>query len=140
MPFYNLRSTSFTACAALQRYVVLSEAIYPQYMTWNRTTWKPEPTPKSQLVPWYLLSLLVILISTNYSFVILRELVSFTKDPDISVKEAIILGFYTSVIILSLGAIFTVANKEICFIFQNLQSINKLTYDDGKKSISIISF
>lgn len=118
---------------ALQRFTIFSESLYPQYLTWDRVTWKSKPTPRKKLVPWYLFSLLNLTVSFNFLYVAFREVIAHDKDPDINITEAIILIFY---ICSNLTATMSIINyvfraKEICFVMNNLQKLKLLVEDDG---------
>lgn len=126
---------SYGPFAALKRQVILAKHLYPQYITWNQSNWKPEPTPKSKLIPWYLLTFLVTIITLNLLYTGVREITAHTKDPDIGLIEAIVLVFFISANVISTAAFYIYISKvdEICFVLSNMQVLKKIATRQGEK-------
>lgn len=116
--------TSLTPYNALKRYVTLSETLYPQYITWNRTNWTTRPTGRFiRLVPWYLMSTLLTISATSFIGIIIRQLLIYNKDPDFSAARVLLLLGY--IIFQSFGVSCAVTYifhvDELCFIMNNMQ-------------------
>lgn len=96
---------SHTAFQALQRFSLVSEWLYNRPITWDRSTWQPKITPREKLAIWCFLSLIVVSFATYAVFILLRQLVSYQKDPDVSIVVGIFIilgssGFTVAVSIL----------------------------------------
>ncbi|OXA63030.1 hypothetical protein Fcan01_00928 [Folsomia candida] len=112
---------TLTPLKALQRFSRLSELLYPQPLSFDRTTWQPTPTPKSKLIPWYFLSFLCVLEGMSFYFILFQQILSHQKDPEISGTIHILL------LILSIGYSFSTTIffeyhtnvDEICFVIRN---------------------
>lgn len=113
--------TLFTPFQALKRFTTLSEWFYPQHITFNRTTGEATPTKKSKLIPWYFLSFLGIEMLSSYFYVLLREVFSLHKDPDISVTMYVILIILSNAYSLSTTIFFMYHTnaEEFCFLINN---------------------
>lgn len=82
---------SYTAFQALQRFSQVSEWLYNRPITWDRSSWQPRKTPWQKLAVWYFLSLIVPSFAINTIFILLRQLVSYQKDPNVSVVTEIFI-------------------------------------------------
>lgn len=118
---------SFTSLDATRNLAKLSETLYPQYLTWNRLSWKVEPTQKVRLVPWYILSVLVAMSACNSVNIAIREILRFQKDPEINVYTGI-TGLL-QICINSFNAVQAVVMistvDEVCTLLNNVQKMRR---------------
>lgn len=142
----HLKSISIpphTSFHALQRFSILSEMVYPQYITWNRITWEPRPNKKRNLAVWYILSFCTALVALNSFFMLFEQLVSYRKDPDINLTSGILLVLVFAAYSISTAVSLTLVlhAKELCYLFKSLLKMEKiLNFDHGKIfEISLIS-
>lgn len=126
---------SFGTFTALKRFSALSAWLYPQYITWNWNRWKPELTPKPQLIPWFSLSLLVFSVNVSFFWIGLGEILAFKKDPDFSSVQVLFLVYYTSFATYASSIILFYAYRgnAIKFALGNLQILK--TDGDGMSII-----
>lgn len=117
-----MRLPSYTKFQALQRFAIFSESCYPQTITWNRLIWEPKPTTKIKLIPWYLLSISMATMNLSFYFTLFSQILSYTKDPDISFELGLFLVMYCAAFTLGSAVCFTYASRaeEILFLFRNL--------------------
>lgn len=113
---------TLTPLQALHRVAVLNEWLYSQTITFNRTTWEPKPSPKSKLFAWYFLSFLVIVMLANNYYIVLGELMSPRKDPDLSVVMYVILLICFTAYMVSTTVFFSYYcySDELCFVLSNV--------------------
>lgn len=120
--------------SAMQRYALFSQSIYPQYITWIRGSGRPFATQKSKLFPWFLFFGMTLLSNLYYLYIILYQILSYAKDPDISTREVITLLVFFGPSMVSLTNIVTYVLKssEICFISGNLHNLKESGKLQGK--------
>lgn len=116
---------SYGAFAALKRYSILSQLLYPQYITWNRILRSPERTPKFKLIPWFLLSILVLSVNLSFFYVGFREILAHQKDPKMSSVHILLLAMYTSGFLGASAATlsFVLEGDGLVFVLRNLKTI-----------------
>lgn len=138
LDFLKRNSSSFGAYDALQHFAMFSEALYSQYFTWERPSWKPIPTRKIKLIPWYFMSLVIILSTFAYSWVVFKEILVHKKDPEMTTMSSLMFPVYICVHCLDVLIIVTFIStvEEICFVLGNLQNMKAGTTDIGGKYIS----
>lgn len=127
---------SLTVSHAVKRFAIFTEFLYPQFITWNRTTWKPSPTPKSvSLTAWVILSLLLPITTVALMFILIHELVVFRKDPDISSRQVLLCVWYICLSLLATVCVLTFFDRvhEFCFLMSNVQMIKDQVEEDGNK-------
>lgn len=129
-----LLAQNYGAYAALQRQAIFGKALYPQFITWNPTTWKPGPTPKTKLIPWFSMSLILFGVTLNFLYIAIHEVIAFEKDPDMGSTQSLMLVFYICANVIASAAVLTYAFKveEICFVLRNLLTIRNVLDEDGK--------
>lgn len=131
---YKLLSCPIGPYEALQHYAIFREALYPQYITWNRATWKPYPTPISKLIPWFSMSFILFMATMSYLYFVLREIISYEKDSDMSIAANLMFLLCICVSGLDIAVINTFVFKvhEICFALSNLGSTKMMALIQGK--------
>lgn len=116
---------SCTTFDALKRLEILSEWLYPQTLTFNRVTWEPTPTLKSKLIPWFFLAFLGVMVGTSFYFILLQQLLSHRKDPEISVTTHLLLlllcTYYTFSSSCSFDSFFTA--DDLAFVIRSMWKI-----------------
>lgn len=129
--FQHISIPSYGAFAALKRYSSLSRRFYPQYFTWNTTTWKPELTRKTKLIPWFIMSLFVFCITLSFFYIGFREILVPTKNLEMSSIQVLLLVLYTSTATLASASIlsFILVGDKTSFVLGNLQTLRN---SDGK--------
>lgn len=125
---------TLTAYDALQRFAIFSESLYAQYFTWDKSSWKPRPTSKSRLIPWYAISILLSGLNLVYLLIVLREILAYEKDPEINILSGILLLLTICVYSLDMViiAIFIGKVTEICFVLGNLRNMRQIVLKHGK--------
>lgn len=125
---------TLTAYNALQRFAIFSEFLYPQYFEWDIPSWKPRPTLKIKLIPWFIMSILLSSLNIFYLFIVLREILAYEKDPDINIQSGILLMLNICVYSLDMVIIAIALGKvnELCFVLGNLQGLQKIVRKHGK--------
>lgn len=71
----------------------LRQWLYPQYTTWYRESWRPEPTLKSKLIPWYIFSLVLFSVNLSFFYIGIREILAYSKDPEMSSAQVLLLVY-----------------------------------------------
>lgn len=123
----NFSIPSHTPFQALQRFTILSESFYPQFLTWDRISWEPRPTPKSRLVPWMLFSIFVALLGLHFILILIRQLVAYEKDPDINISMGLVLILVAGAFTLTTTVVFIYMffGNELCLLLRSLKSQSK---------------
>lgn len=118
---------------ALKRYVFVYESLYAQFITWDRQTWKPLPTPRAKLTFWFVTSTVVTILLFFFIFFSIRELIAYQKDPNISSTHVLLLALYICLQVLALAAVFTYILKvdEICFLIGNIETLTEFLEPKG---------
>lgn len=121
-------SQTITAYNALQRFAVFSESLYPQCFTWEKSSWKPYPTLKIKLIPWYVMSILLAGLNIVYLFIVVQEILSYEKDPEINIQSGILLLLTICVYSLDMviTALYVGKVNEICFVMGNFQGFRRI--------------
>lgn len=123
-PFKWKLNPSYGTFTALKRFSSLWGRVHPQYITWNRVTWKPRLTPKFKLIPWFLMSLIVLSVNLSFFYIGFREILAHTKDPEMTAINVLILAIYTGASCIASVAILTYPLVDgLCFALGNLQTI-----------------
>lgn len=103
----NFAPLSHTAFQALQRFSIVTEWLYYRPITWDRPMWQPRRTPRNKLTTWYFLSLIVSSIAIHFVFTLIRQILSYQKDPDISILMGIFLILAGAGYTVAVSVIFT---------------------------------
>lgn len=110
---------------AMQRFTVLSEWLYPQYITWDRLTLEVKPTSRSKRLIPMMLSSLVAFKAVSFVYFLTRQVVSYHKDKDITFNAGVLLilasSGYSIAVVISHAYIFRVDGLR--FILKNLSEI-----------------
>lgn len=124
---------SFTAYQALQNFAIFSESLYCQYFTWDRSSWKPHPTKRKKLGVWYFMSLLLILTTVSYFWIIFQQILAHQKDPKFTIVTSVLFMLNVCVYAYDVVVIMTQVCKvkELCFVLGNLQIVKESTVDIG---------
>lgn len=101
----NLNLPTFGIFEGMQRFAILTEYLYPQYITWDRVTWRPRATPKVKLGPWWIYSILTILAASHFLFVGIHEIAAFRKV--ISLPQVLMLVVYLCFSFVSIASMLT---------------------------------
>ncbi|OXA54373.1 hypothetical protein Fcan01_10397 [Folsomia candida] len=135
-------SQTITAYNALQRFAVFSESLYPQCFTWEKSSWKPYPTLKIKLIPWYVMSILLAGLNIVYLFIVVQEILSYEKDPEINIQSGILLLLTICVYSLDMviTALYVGKVNEICFVMGNFQGFRRILRKYGLPSRSEENF
>ncbi|OXA40351.1 hypothetical protein Fcan01_25012 [Folsomia candida] len=114
---------SHTAFEALQRFSLVMEWLYNRPINWDRSTWQPRTTPRQKLTTWCFLSLIVPSFAIYAVFILLQQLVSYQKDPDVSIVMGIFIIFGSSGYTVASSAILTETLKldELCVMLKFLR-------------------
>lgn len=133
-PLQWILAQNYGAYTALRRQTILGKVFYPQTITWNEVSWKLEPTPKTKLIPWFSMSLLLFGVTLNFLYIAIREIIAFEKDPELGSTQALMLVFAIAACVMSSVTVLTYAFKAegICFVLRNLQTIKNVLEEDGK--------
>ncbi|OXA47314.1 hypothetical protein Fcan01_17945 [Folsomia candida] len=68
---------------ALRRYAKVSAYGYPQHISWSKDQCEPYPTEGIKAIPAYLVAGVVVLASVHVTWIGVRKVVSFQKDPEL---------------------------------------------------------
>lgn len=136
-PFPRKFFPPYGAFSALKRYSSLIKYFYPQYITWNWDAWRPELTPKYKLIPWFLGSLAVLLVNFSFIYIGFREILAYTKDPEITFTHVMLLEMYTNAASLASVSIlsYILEGSAINFALGNLQTIKPDLDADGNLNL-----
>lgn len=120
---------SYGVFRALTRYISLCKWVYPQFNTWDRYTKTPGLTPKFKLIPWFLLSTLVIFVNFSFFYIGVGQIL--TRNAELTSTHVMILILYTSSASAASSAIlsFVLEGDGISFMLANLQIIRKDSLD-----------
>lgn len=121
---------------AVERFAIWSEYLYPQYITWDRLTWKPRPTTIKCLILWFF-SILTIFMTSHFICLAISELIAYQKD--VSSTQVLMLVIYLCFNSLTIVCmvIFMLKVDEICFIFGNMRTLSQ---NEGTSCICISTF
>ncbi|OXA45266.1 hypothetical protein Fcan01_19816, partial [Folsomia candida] len=119
--FLNFVIPSHTPFQAHQRFTLLSSALYSQCITWNTKTWLPLCTPFKKLVPFFTMSVTLVMW-TSLMFYNLAKLILWNRrSTDVCVTVGILLVLYCCMNTVSITMILTNIYKtdEICVLYIN---------------------
>ncbi|OXA63655.1 hypothetical protein Fcan01_01103 [Folsomia candida] len=124
---------SLTPFHALKRFVFLSEYLYPQFITWNRITWVPHPTPRNRLLPAFLLTFLLIVATVHLVYFGLMQITSKQKDPDVTITSGFVLSicFFSFTIGISISISFIFKRNQLCLVLRNLLKLKRAMFPRG---------
>lgn len=134
--FWNYgKQRPFTSLDAIRNFAIVSEALYPQHLTWNRSLWRAEPTPNIKMIPWYSLSFILAMSASASLYVAIREILGFQQGPAISVAAGI--GGLMQICINSFD-VFLAVNMistvdEYCFMLNHLCTTRRRRDDNNGK-------
>lgn len=133
---------SFTSLDAIRHFAIISEALYPQYLTWNRSPWRAQPTRKRKLVPWYFLSFLIAMSASCSVYIATREIFRFQKDPEISVYTGIVGLMQICINSFNVFQAITMISTvhDYCFILNHVYKMRGRGCDDNGKWGKIFAF
>lgn len=128
---------SHTPHDALQWFVRLSQAVYPQCVSWQPETCVPFPTLKRRpLATWYFLSLVVILGTFFVAVKILREILSSQRDSEMTIQSGAlcIIGVTMGTVVSTTIFTLVLKTEEFCFVLKNLGEVKNSLSQNGKSS------
>lgn len=116
---------SYGAFTALKRYSILCQVIYPQFITWTSVTWKPKLTPKPKLIPWFFMSMVLLVVNLSFIYIGFQQILAHSKDPEMSFTHIMLLMMATDGTVVASAAIMTYAleGDGMCFVLGNLQTL-----------------
>lgn len=122
---FSLKTWSDQFTGFYSVFSTLSRWFYPQYITWNWVSLRPELTPKRKLFPWLFLSVVVLSITLSFFYIGFREILVYEKDPDFSPVHVLFLVIYTGAASIASASILTflLEGNEIIFELGNLLAI-----------------
>lgn len=131
---------SHTAFEALQRFSLVMEWLYNRPINWDRSTWQPRTTPRQKLTTWCFLSLIVPSFAIYAVFILLQQLVSYQKDPDVSIVMGIFIIFGSSGYTVASSAILTETLKldELCVMLKFLRKFEGIHNHEGVRNCFVV--
>lgn len=130
---------SHTPFEALQRFALLSEWLYPQFITWNRVTSVATVTPRKYLVKSYALTVLLALADVDIFVFCLTQLMSQVKDPDLKIPSAFVMNAcvlsFTIAVAISVTYIFK--SDQLCFILHSLTKMEVVINDKNREQVNV---
>lgn len=96
-------------------------------------SWKPELTPKVKLIPWYLMSLLLLGVNSSFIYIVLQHILAYTKDPEMTATHIMLLVMCTCGTTFASASILTYPLQKdgIMFVLGNLKAIKNTLRADG---------
>ncbi|OXA61919.1 hypothetical protein Fcan01_00512 [Folsomia candida] len=124
---------SLTPLNALKRCVFLSECVYPQFLTWNRITWVPRPTPRKRLLPAFLMTFLVTMATLHLVYFCLVQIALRRKDPDVTITSGFVLStsFLCFTIAITISVSFIFKSNQLCIVLRNLFKLRETMFPRG---------
>lgn len=121
---------SFGSYTALKRFYSFSDALYPQYLTWNRVKLKSELTPRHRLRLLYFFSIFVFCFNFAELLMGLSQILRHQKDLEFSFPQALTLVMFLCAMSVNSTAIisYVLEGDSLRFVLDNLPTLPE---DDG---------
>lgn len=119
---------------ALRRYAKVSAYGYPQHISWSKDQCEPYPTEGIKAIPAYLVAGVVVLASVHVTWIGVRKVVSFQKDPELQdstgLTGLVLIMFQCSATAAAAASLTYAFNANI--ISRGFRELQRVTRTDGR--------